>query len=70
MRCYIGVEVDHTPKCLCKITGEGNEHTWACSKNSFHITLLGRKRGRENFRLRLEIVYQQVLIQKFNMKIP
>ncbi len=46
----MGVEVDHTPKCHCKIVGEGIEYTWAQSKNYFCNILLDKKRGKENFK--------------------
>jgi hypothetical protein len=47
--CRLGVHVDRTPKCHCKIAGEGIEYAWACAKNKYRIILLENKRGKENF---------------------
>jgi hypothetical protein len=48
---WMGVEVDHTPKCHPQLVGEGIEYTWARCKNHFCNILLDRKRGTENFKL-------------------
>ena len=45
----LGVRVDRTPKCHCKLAGEGIEYAWACSKNKYRSILLENKRGKENF---------------------
>jgi hypothetical protein len=40
----LGVHVDRTPKCHCKLAGEGSEYAWACSKNKHHSILLKTKK--------------------------
>jgi hypothetical protein len=37
-----GVKVDQTPKCHCKMAGEGLEHSWARAKG-FHCRLIESK---------------------------
>jgi hypothetical protein len=43
----LGVCVNRTPKCHCKLGGEGIEYAWACSKNKYRSILLENKRGKE-----------------------
>jgi len=47
--CDLGVCVNRTPKCHCKLAGEGIEYAWACSKKKDRSILLENKRGKENF---------------------
>ncbi len=49
MASLMGVDVDRSPKCHCKIAGEGIEFSWACVKNHYQQILLDKKRGKENF---------------------
>ena len=46
----MGVLVDRTPKCHCKLAGEGVEYSWGCAKNTYRRVPLKNKRGKENFR--------------------
>jgi hypothetical protein len=31
----LGSKIDQTPKCHCKLAGEGIEYSWGCAKNFF-----------------------------------
>jgi hypothetical protein len=45
----MGVAVDQTPKCHCELAGEGNEYSWAASKNKYQRFPVGAKKGKEQF---------------------
>jgi hypothetical protein len=45
----MGVLVDRTLKCHCKLAGKGIEYTWGCSKNHCRSLRLHDKRGKEKF---------------------
>jgi hypothetical protein len=47
----MGVLVDRTPKCHCKLAGKGIEYTWGCSKNYYRSLRLHGKRGKEKFQV-------------------
>ena len=46
----LGILLDRTPKCHCKLAGEGIEHAWGCAKNRYRRQPLKDKKGKENFR--------------------
>jgi hypothetical protein len=46
----MGILVDQTPKCHCKLAGEGIKYTWGCSKNHYQSMKLQSKKGKEKFR--------------------
>jgi hypothetical protein len=46
----MGILVDRTPKCHCKLAGEGIEYTWGCAKNHYRMMRLQSKKGKENFK--------------------
>jgi hypothetical protein len=46
----MGVILDQTPKCHCKLAGEGIEYTWGCSKNYYQGLRLNDKKGKEKFK--------------------
>ncbi len=43
----LGVTIDRTPKCHCKLAGEGIEYSWGCTKNAFWLMPLSTKRKKE-----------------------
>jgi hypothetical protein len=45
----LGIDMDRSPKCHCKIAGEGTEYSWGCAKNCYRNLLLEDKRGKEKF---------------------
>jgi hypothetical protein len=45
----LGIDMDRSPKCHCKIAGEGIEYSWGCAKNYYCNLLLEDKRGKEKF---------------------
>jgi hypothetical protein len=38
----LGVVVDRTPKCHCKIAGEGIEYSWGLAKNHYQKNHSGK----------------------------
>jgi hypothetical protein len=47
----IGIMIDRTPKCHCKLAGEGIEYAWGCAKNQYRRQpLKHKKRQKDNFR--------------------
>jgi hypothetical protein len=43
--------IDQTPKCHCKMAGEGIEYSWGFAKNSYHrYAMEDEKRSKEEFR--------------------
>jgi hypothetical protein len=46
----MGIMTDQTPKCHCKLAGEGIKYAWGCAKNQYRHQPLKHKRGKENFR--------------------
>jgi hypothetical protein len=40
----LGAKIDRTPKCHCKLAGEGIEYSWGCAKNFFRQQPLKDKR--------------------------
>jgi hypothetical protein len=45
----LGVSIDWTPKCQCKLAGEGIEYSWGCAKNACWLMPLRTKRKKETF---------------------
>jgi len=45
----LGVSIDQTPKCHCKLAGEGIEYSWGCAKNAYRLMPLSIKRKKETF---------------------
>jgi hypothetical protein len=43
------VKVDRTPKCHCKLSGEGIKYSWGCAKNFYQQQPISEKRKKENF---------------------
>jgi hypothetical protein len=49
MAHQMGLEVDCSPKCHCKLVGERIEYAWGCAKYYYRWLLLEKKKGRDNF---------------------
>ncbi len=49
MAHQMGLEVDCSPKCHCKLMGKEIEYAWGCAKNCYRRLLLEKKNGRNNF---------------------
>jgi hypothetical protein len=32
---HLGITIDQTPKCHCKLSGEGIKYSWGCAKNFY-----------------------------------
>jgi hypothetical protein len=47
----MGVIVDQTSKCHCKLAGEGIEYSWGCAKNFYHHLPLRGKKSKESFKV-------------------
>jgi hypothetical protein len=45
----LGVSIDQTPKCHCKLAGEGIEYSWGCAKNAYQLMPLSIERKKETF---------------------
>jgi len=45
----LGVSIDRTPKCHCKLAGKGIEYSWGCAKNAYRLMPLSIKRKKETF---------------------
>jgi hypothetical protein len=46
----MGVMIDRTPKCHCKMAGKGVDYSWGCTKNAYRAKPIGEKRGKEKYR--------------------
>ncbi len=46
----MGVLVDWTPKCPCKLAGEGIKYCWAAAKNKYRRVPATVKKSKEQFR--------------------
>jgi len=46
----MGILLDRTPKCHCKLAEEGIEYAWGCAKNYYRQQPMKEKRGTETFR--------------------
>jgi hypothetical protein len=45
----MGISVDQTPKCHCKLAGEGIKYSWGCAKNTYGQMPLKDKKGKDKF---------------------
>ncbi len=67
----MGVTINHTPKCHCKLADEGKEYSWAASKNKYRRFPVSQKKGKDQFRklvsecLSREVVTKS-LVQEFS----
>jgi hypothetical protein len=52
----MGVLVDRTPKCHCKLAGEGIDYVWGCSKNYYRRLPLKEKNQKKTSKHQLESV--------------
>jgi hypothetical protein len=46
----MGVLIDGTPKCHCKMAGERIEYSWGCAKNTYRANPIRDKRRKETYR--------------------
>ena len=58
----MGISMDRTPKCHCKLAGEGIEYAWGCAKNHYRRQPLKDKRGKDNFRRTVRTCFSREVI--------